>query len=105
MSNYLTSGKRTRLAILSSSLKVWLLLKVARGFTKGTFELKPLTVDTDYKDEREASISLLRPTEGGFHPLGKKSPSSPSKNLIVESDLTSFKNHLYRPRFAMHIQI
>lgn len=28
MCNYLTSGKRTRLAILSSSLKVWLLLKV-----------------------------------------------------------------------------
>jgi hypothetical protein len=28
MSNYLTSGRRTRLAILSSSLKVWILLKV-----------------------------------------------------------------------------
>ncbi|XVF21182.1 hypothetical protein REPUB_Repub12eG0068600 [Reevesia pubescens] len=28
MCNYLTSGKRTRLAILSSSLKVWILLKV-----------------------------------------------------------------------------
>ncbi|XVF31936.1 hypothetical protein REPUB_Repub17cG0037800 [Reevesia pubescens] len=35
MCNYLTSGKRTRLAILSSSLKVWILLKVARGFTRG----------------------------------------------------------------------
>lgn len=29
MCNYLTSGKRTRLAILSSSLKVWILLKVS----------------------------------------------------------------------------
>lgn len=28
MCNYLTSGKRTRLAILSSSLKVWIFLKV-----------------------------------------------------------------------------
>lgn len=28
MCNYLTSGKRTKLAVLSSSLKVWLLLKV-----------------------------------------------------------------------------
>ncbi|CAN4083520.1 unnamed protein product [Withania somnifera] len=75
ISNYLTSGKRTRLAILSSSLKVWLLLKVARGFTKGTFELKPITVDKEYRDEHETSISLLRPTEGGFHhPLGKSHP-------------------------------
>lgn len=30
MCNYLTSGKRTRLAVLSSSLKVWILLKVCR---------------------------------------------------------------------------
>ncbi|XP_060192105.1 ribonuclease E/G-like protein, chloroplastic [Lycium barbarum] len=79
MSNYLTSGKRTRLAILSSSLKVWLLLKVARGFTKGTFELKPLTVDKEYKDEREASISVLRSTEGGFHPPRKKVTIFPIK--------------------------
>lgn len=28
MFNYLTSGKRTKLAVLSSSLKVWILLKV-----------------------------------------------------------------------------
>lgn len=30
MCNYLTSGKRTRLAVLSSSLKVWILLKVCK---------------------------------------------------------------------------
>lgn len=29
MCNYLTSGKRTKLAVLSSSLKVWILLKVS----------------------------------------------------------------------------
>jgi hypothetical protein len=28
MCNFLTSGKRTRLATLSSSLKVWILIKV-----------------------------------------------------------------------------
>ncbi|CAN4078645.1 unnamed protein product [Withania somnifera] len=104
MSNYLTSGKRTRLAILSSSLKVWLLLKVARGFTKGSFELKPVTVDDkECRDEHEASISLLRATESGFHPGGKRSPSSPSKSgRVVESD-PSLKNHLYRSQL-MYIQ-
>lgn len=29
MSSFLTTGKRTRLAILSSALKVWILLKVS----------------------------------------------------------------------------
>ncbi|KAK9067431.1 hypothetical protein SSX86_014760 [Deinandra increscens subsp. villosa] len=50
MGSYLTSGKRTRLAILSSSLRVWILLKVARNFTRGAFELKPLA---DFKDDRD----------------------------------------------------
>lgn len=40
MCDYLTSGKKTRLATLSSSLKVWILLKVARNFTRGAFEVK-----------------------------------------------------------------
>lgn len=54
--------------------------QVARGFTKGTFELKPLTVDKDYTDdEREASMSVLRPTEGGFHPPRKKVTLFPIK--------------------------
>ncbi|WOH03477.1 hypothetical protein DCAR_0622875 [Daucus carota subsp. sativus] len=71
MCNYLTSGKRTRLAVLSSSLKVWILLKVARGFTRGSFELKPLTSEKDYKNHQNA-ISMLRPTEGGtYTPKGK----------------------------------
>lgn len=71
MCNYLTSGKRTRLAMLSSSLKVWILLKVARGFTRGAFELKPLTSDKDYKNHQSA-ITMLRPTEGGtYTPKGK----------------------------------
>ncbi|PWA75364.1 RNAse [Artemisia annua] len=37
MCSYLTSGKKTKLAILSSSLKVWILLKVC-VITKYTFE-------------------------------------------------------------------
>lgn len=61
MCNYLTSGKRTRLAILSSSLKVWILLKVARGFTRGAFEVKPLTSDKDYNNHRQVAINMLRP--------------------------------------------
>ncbi|CAH9094809.1 unnamed protein product [Cuscuta epithymum] len=43
MCNYLTEGKKTKLAVLSTSLKVWIVIKVARGFTRGTFELKPFT--------------------------------------------------------------
>ncbi|KAI9178371.1 hypothetical protein LWI28_025765 [Acer negundo] len=63
MCNYLTSGKRTKLAILSSSLKVWILLKVARGFTRGSFEVKPYTDDKASESQHQVTISLLRPTE------------------------------------------
>ncbi|KAL0423485.1 UNVERIFIED_CONTAM: Ribonuclease E/G-like protein, chloroplastic [Sesamum radiatum] len=64
MCNYLTSGKRTRLAVLSSSLKVWILLKVARGLTRGTFELKRLTDENIHKNQYQgAAISVLRPKE------------------------------------------
>ncbi|KAG8380240.1 hypothetical protein BUALT_Bualt07G0172700 [Buddleja alternifolia] len=59
MCNYLTSGKRTRLAVLSSSLKVWILLKVARGLTRGTFELKPLTDDSINKNIHQPAISVF----------------------------------------------
>ncbi|XP_026406482.1 ribonuclease E/G-like protein, chloroplastic [Papaver somniferum] len=66
MCNYLTSGKRTRLALLSSSLKVWLLLKVARGFTRGSFEVKPFVEEKENTNQnRAAAISRLRPTEAG----------------------------------------
>ncbi|KAL0430700.1 UNVERIFIED_CONTAM: Ribonuclease E/G-like protein, chloroplastic [Sesamum radiatum] len=73
MCNYLTSGKRTRLAVLSSSLKVWILLKVARGLTRGTFELKPLTDENTHKNQYQgAAISVLRPKEVvTYSPSGK----------------------------------
>ncbi|XP_073098580.1 ribonuclease E/G-like protein, chloroplastic isoform X2 [Elaeis guineensis] len=62
MCNYLTSGKRTKLAVLSSSLKVWILLKVARGFSRGTCEVKPFAEDK-VNDEQQVAISRLQPTE------------------------------------------
>nr|XP_043631874.1 ribonuclease E/G-like protein, chloroplastic [Erigeron canadensis]XP_043631875.1 ribonuclease E/G-like protein, chloroplastic [Erigeron canadensis] len=68
MCSYLTSGKRTRLAILSSSLKVWILLKVARGLTRGAFEIKPLTKDMEHgnddddDEEDQVAMPLLQPT-------------------------------------------
>lgn len=61
MCNYLTQGKRTKLAVLSSSLKVWILLKVARGFPRGTFEVKPFSEEKSNDDEPVA-INRLRPT-------------------------------------------
>ncbi|KAK1267928.1 hypothetical protein QJS04_geneDACA006732 [Acorus gramineus] len=65
MSHYLTSGKRTKLAALSSSLKVWILLKVARGFPRGTFELELFTDGKTNVDQPKVTISGLRPTEAG----------------------------------------
>lgn len=54
MCTYLTSGKKTKLGLLSSSLKVWILLKIARGFARGAFELLPYS-DEKETDEKEAS--------------------------------------------------
>ncbi|KAF5482648.1 hypothetical protein F2P56_003200 [Juglans regia] len=79
MCNYLTSGKRTRLAILSSSLKVWILLKVARGLTRGAFEVKPLTDEKENKNRHQAAISMLRPTEITTNSSGKKVTLIPVK--------------------------
>ncbi|KAL4361114.1 hypothetical protein GQ457_04G025360 [Hibiscus cannabinus] len=81
MCNYLTSGKRTRLAILSSSLKVWILLKVARGFTRGAFELKPFTDET--ADQHQVAISMLRTAEAGTSKSGKKLTLVPVKRAKV----------------------
>lgn len=79
MCNYLTSGKRTRLAVLSSSLKVWILLKVARGFTRGAFEVKPLTDEKDYNSQHQLAISVLRRTEVGSYTPSRKVTVFPIK--------------------------
>ncbi|XP_014504429.1 ribonuclease E/G-like protein, chloroplastic [Vigna radiata var. radiata] len=63
MCEYLTSGKKTRLATLSSYLKVWILLKVARGLTRGSFEVKPFTDDKVEKNQHQVAISMLRSSE------------------------------------------
>ncbi|OMO89661.1 Ribonuclease E/G [Corchorus olitorius] len=79
MCNYLTSGKRTKLAVLSSSLKVWILLKVARGFTRGAFELKPFTDEKTDASQHQVAISMLRTAEAGTSKPGKKLTLVPIK--------------------------
>ncbi|GFQ07296.1 ribonuclease e/g-like protein chloroplastic [Phtheirospermum japonicum] len=80
MCNYLTSGKRTRLAVLSSSLKVWILLKVARGLSRGTFELKLLTDESEDKNGHQGPvISVLGPKEVITHSPTRKLTLFPIK--------------------------
>lgn len=80
MCNHLTSGKRTRLAVLSSSLKVWILLKVARGLSRGAFELKFLTDENLDKDQHDgAAISVLRTKEVVAHSPSRKVTLFPIK--------------------------
>lgn len=80
MCDYLTSGKKTRLAILSSSLKVWILLKVARGFTRGEFEVKPFGNDSKVnKNEHQATIPMLRSKERRAKDSGKQVTIIPVK--------------------------
>ncbi|XP_044501523.1 ribonuclease E/G-like protein, chloroplastic isoform X2 [Mangifera indica] len=81
MCNYLTSGKRTKLAVLSSSLKVWLLLKVARGFSRGAFEVKPFTDDKSSESQHQVAISLLRQAEARTNKISKKVTLVPIKKL------------------------
>ncbi|KAK4771122.1 hypothetical protein SAY87_031654 [Trapa incisa] len=65
MCEYLTSGKKTRIATLSTSLKVWIPLKVARGFTRGEFEIKPYNSDgKGNKGQDQLAIPVLRPADG-----------------------------------------
>ncbi|KAL6894920.1 hypothetical protein ACP4OV_007540 [Aristida adscensionis] len=63
MCTYLTSGKKTKLGVLSSSLKVWILLKIARGFPRGAFELLPYS-DEKENDEQKETSSESPPKEG-----------------------------------------
>ncbi|XP_057724474.1 ribonuclease E/G-like protein, chloroplastic isoform X1 [Arachis stenosperma] len=79
MCEYLTSGKKTRLATLSSSLKVWILLKVARGFTRGAFEVKPFVDDKGEKNQHQAPISMLRSSEASTKKPGQKLTIVPVK--------------------------
>ncbi|XP_057956654.1 ribonuclease E/G-like protein, chloroplastic isoform X2 [Malania oleifera] len=79
MCNHLTSGKKTRLATLSSSLKVWILLKVARGFTRGAFEVKPITDDKVNGNRHQVPISMLQSAEAGTYNPSRKVTLFPVK--------------------------
>ncbi|WVZ58878.1 hypothetical protein U9M48_009101 [Paspalum notatum var. saurae] len=57
MCTYLTSGKKTKLGLLSSSLKVWILLKIARGLPRGAFEVVPFS-EKENGVEKEVSSEL-----------------------------------------------
>ncbi|CAO2828696.1 unnamed protein product [Amaranthus hypochondriacus] len=59
MCDYLTSGKKTRLATLSSSLKVWILLKVARNFTRGGFEVRLLGDEKENNNQQQFGMATL----------------------------------------------
>ncbi|KAL6491768.1 hypothetical protein OROGR_034133 [Orobanche gracilis] len=68
MCNYLTSGESTRLAVLTSSLKVWILLKVDGVLSRGSFELKLLLPDENVVVDKnhhlhQGAASGLRPKE------------------------------------------
>ncbi|XP_031491990.1 ribonuclease E/G-like protein, chloroplastic isoform X1 [Nymphaea colorata] len=81
MCNYLTSGKKTKLGVLSSSLKVWILLKVARGFGRGEFEVKAFA-DGKVNDEHEpATISRLHSTAPRSYMPNTKLTLFPVKKL------------------------
>ncbi|CAN6479712.1 unnamed protein product [Victoria cruziana] len=81
MCNYLTSGRKTKLAFLSSSLKVWILLKVARGFGRGEFEVKTYA-DGKVNDNHEpTTISRLRSTGPGSYMPNTKLTLFPVKKL------------------------
>lgn len=69
--DYLTLGKKTRLAILCSSLKVWILLKVARGLSRGSFELKLSTDDKADKNQNQVPTVLAQPKAGTSAPNAK----------------------------------
>ncbi|XP_019431595.1 PREDICTED: ribonuclease E/G-like protein, chloroplastic isoform X1 [Lupinus angustifolius] len=79
MCEYLTSGKKTRLATLSSSLKAWILIKVARGFTRGDFEVKPFTDERPEKNQHQVTISILKSSEARTRKPGRKLTLVPSK--------------------------
>ncbi|XP_010683020.2 ribonuclease E/G-like protein, chloroplastic isoform X2 [Beta vulgaris subsp. vulgaris] len=59
MCDYLTSGKKSRLATLSSSLKVWILLKVARNFTRGAFEVRLLAEEKENHNQEPVGVPTI----------------------------------------------
>ncbi|XP_034206647.1 ribonuclease E/G-like protein, chloroplastic isoform X2 [Prunus dulcis] len=54
-------------------------LLVARGFTRGAFEVKPFTDEKAQKDQRQVTIPMLRPTETRTNNPGRKVTLFPVK--------------------------
>ncbi|KAI4324588.1 hypothetical protein MLD38_030063 [Melastoma candidum] len=80
MSEYLTSGKKSRLATLSSSQKVWILLKVARDSARGEFEVRPFSEENRAKkNQQQVTIPRLRPKDRRTKDVGKKVTIIPVK--------------------------
>ena len=53
--------------------------KVARGFTRGAFEVKPLTEDQESENQHQVTIPVLRSTEAKSTHPGKKVTLIPVK--------------------------
>ncbi|CAK8537720.1 unnamed protein product [Lathyrus sativus] len=69
MCEYLTSGKRTKLGYLMSSLKVWVDLKVDRRFTRGSCEIETYTDDKVGKKQHEVSNASAKKPNKFYVPV------------------------------------
>lgn len=54
---------------------------MARGFTRGAFEVKPYTDDKAGENQHQVAVSLLRSAEAGANNSGKKVTLVPVKKL------------------------
>lgn len=58
--------------------------QVARGFTRGAFELKPFTEEKADKNQHQVAISMLRTAEARTSKSGKKLTLVPVKRAKVD---------------------
>lgn len=56
-------------------------LQVARGFTRGTFEVKPFTDEKVEKNQHQVAISMLRSSEASTKNPGQNLTLVPVKKL------------------------
>lgn len=72
MSDYLTSGKKSRIALLSSSLKVMIVLKATREYERGQFEVSDFAKKNTRDKKVQAGIVGTNRKKIGSRTLGKK---------------------------------
>ena len=58
---------------------LFLILQVARGFTRGAFEVKPFVDDKAEKNQHQVAISMLRSSQASTKNPGKKLTLVPVK--------------------------